>query len=149
MVSTLDRHDRSDSLNGESNRASLAGGFYTSAQKQVKVGPLVEFFAGTEARATITTYIVVLVIGLSLGFGLPPPAISKSSPESGLYENLCSVVERTGQQAHTRTLDNVIPQVGTLQAQSWVGSTSVRGACLFVSFAKRTASSCVHLSTFH
>jgi fumarate reductase subunit D len=30
------------------------------------------FFAGTEARAAITTYAVVLAIGLGLGFGLPP-----------------------------------------------------------------------------
>ena len=59
---------------GTSNSARLAAGsFYPRAVQGVPVsrGPIFDFFAGTEARATFTTYVVVLVIGLGLGFGLP------------------------------------------------------------------------------
>ena len=49
-----------ESVNGD-HRASLADSYYPKRQQSASTNPLFNFFAGTESRATITTYVIVLV----------------------------------------------------------------------------------------
>jgi hypothetical protein len=60
-------------LNGN-GRTSLAGDWgqsYGIQSHKPEPSLLFRFFAGTETRAALTTYAVVLAVGLGLGFGLP------------------------------------------------------------------------------